>query len=125
MLSSIENEVREFLISVAKEKRVVPYSELAQKFNLDIKDKHQAWIGTIEEWMIKINDYELENKRPMLSAIIVLKKNPHDINSMWGCGQGFYGYAREHGLLEKGQDPQVFHAKELGKIFEYWDKNDK
>ena len=125
MLTKKENEVRDFLISIAKEKRVVPYSELALKFNLDIKDKHQAWIKTIEEWMVNINNFELENKRPMLSAIIVLKKNPYDINSMWECGQGFYGYAREHGLLEKGQDGQVFHAKELGKIFDYWDKHDK
>lgn len=123
MLSKTEIEVRDFLISVAKEKRVIPYGELAQKFNLDIKDKHQSWIKVIEKWMGDINNFELENGRPMLSAIIVLKKNPNDINGTWECGNGFYEYAREHGLLKKDQDRQVFHAKELGKIFDYWDKN--
>ena len=123
MLTETEKEVRAYLISIAKKQKVITYGELADHFNLDRKDKHQAWIKIMEEWFGNINNFEIENKRPILSAIVVFKKNPNDINSFWECGGGFYTYAREKGLLKKGKDPQVFHAQELGNIFKYWDEH--
>jgi len=123
MLTKTEKKAREYLISVAKQQRVITYGELADHFNLDRKDKHQAWIKIMEVWFGNINDFEIENKRPILSAIVVFKKNPRDINSLWECGSGFYKYARDVNLLKKGEDPQVFHAQELGKIFRYWSEH--
>jgi len=120
MLNETEKKVREYLISIAKEKKVITYGELADHFNLDREDKHQAWIQIIEGWFENINNFEVENKRPLLSAIVVFKKNPKDINSLWECGNGFYNYARDKGLLKRGEDRQVFHAGELGNIFRYW-----
>lgn len=123
MLSKTESEARYFLISIAKQKKFVTYGELADHFNLDRKDKHQAWIGILEEWMGDINKFETDNDRPMISAIIILSKDKRDINKLHNCGNGFYSYAKELGLLKKGEDPQIFWAKETAKVFEYWSKN--
>ncbi|MDP3765895.1 MAG: hypothetical protein Q8R04_05265 [Nanoarchaeota archaeon] len=122
MLTPKENEVRNYLISSARQKKLVPYSQLAKDFGLDIEDKHQAWINVLEVWMESINDFELEHDRPLLSAIIVLKKNPNDIYSISKSGAGFYKYARAKGLLQKGQNPELFQNTEIGKIFRYWNE---
>jgi hypothetical protein len=123
MLTQTETQVRDFLISIAKLKKFITYGELADQFNLVREDKHQAWIGILEEWMGDINKFEIDNGRPMISAIIILSKDKRDINKLHNCGNGFYSYARELGLLKKGEDPQIFWAKETAKIFDYWSKN--
>lgn len=120
MLTKKENEVRDYLISFARAGELIPYSKLAEHFGLDTKDKHQAWVKVLEKWMEDINDYELENNRPLLSAIIVFKKNPHEMYSIHKSGAGFYNYARQHSLLKMGEDAELFHHAEMGKVFRYW-----
>ena len=123
MLTKEEEKVRDYLISFARKNEVVPYSKLAEHFGLDTKDKHQAWVKVLEKWMGDINNYELENKRPLLSAIIVFKKNPYDLYGTHKSGAGFYYYAREKELLKKGEDQELFHHAEMGRIFRYWKDN--
>ncbi len=104
------------LIEVAKNRGLVYYEEVADicGLNLDKPDEREIELCKVLD---EINKYEKDKdeKRPMLTAVVVLKnKNPR-ISS-----DGFFNLAREIGVLERGEDEQLFHVKELNKVYDYW-----
>jgi hypothetical protein len=63
-----------------------------------------------------ISEYEYENNRPLLSAVVAT-----DISK--GPGGGFYQLAEYWGLYSGSKDKLIqyeFWAEELNKVYEYW-----
>ena len=59
-----------------------------------------------------ISKNELEQGRPMLSAIVVgVSGKP---------SEGFFNWARELGVLEEGQDKETLWRNECEKVYEAW-----
>ena len=117
----VETLIKTYLTLPEKITEVVTSSD--ERYKAAKGNFHSLVDGLQEAVPDKAHDFEIENKRPIISAIVVFKKNPKDINSLWECGGGFYKYARDVNLLKRGEDPQVFHAQELGKIFRYWSEH--
>ncbi len=106
--------VRQKLIEVAKKETLITYQELSNvcKLGLHMQDNphDRQEIGKI---VGEISVYENENKRPLLSAIVVskLKKNP---------GIGFYELANDLDLHIDSNKKEEFWITELSKIYKYW-----
>lgn len=98
------------LTEVARGKSVTNYSDAGQLVGLDMGTE----VGRIRIAQIldDINNYEVQNDRPMLSAVVIRK----DINMP---GSGFFECARG---LDKytGNNDLMFWINELTKVHNYW-----
>ncbi len=106
------------LIETAKAKTTIYYEEVADicGLNLSQPDDREIELCKILD---EINKYEDKRKRHMLTAVVVLKNKQPIIS-----GDGFFDLAYDLGIMEKGEDHQLFHAKELGKVHDYWEENE-
>lgn len=107
-------DLKEYLIELAKKKRTITYSELLQKcFDENIKTIHL--FNTLK----KISYECIENKQPLLSILVVNKNPPIP-------GKGFFDnktleYRNYYGSNE-GEEALEFIEKEHARIWEYnWD----
>lgn len=106
----MHDAIREKLIEVARANDVIFYSDIAPMAGLDMSlPKDRDEIGEILD---DINHGEHAEGRPLLSAVVVLKKTSMP-------GQGFFTMSREIGLFT-GDDEDRFHRDELLKVHEYW-----
>ncbi len=98
------------LVNAARHHGFATYQEIAQA---------NAWplVGNYMSKLIGgviglISKNELEQGRPMMSAIVVgVSGKP---------GEGFYNWARELGVLAEGQDEDAFWQNECEKVYEEW-----
>src|SRR5690606_14264807 len=91
---------------------LVTYQELADLVGLPLQGSHMGrelgmYLGTISE-------NEVKHQRPMLSAITV--------NVEGSPGPGFYGLAKEYGLLtdDSREGQQRFWEAENARVYETW-----
>ena len=111
----MHQQIYEKLKSVAINVETAYYNEVAPLANLDMsKPDHRTKLGKI---LCEISEYEHEQKRPMLSAVVILK----DKNMP---GKGFFDLARELGKY-KDKDDFRFFLKELVKVHDYWREQKK
>ena len=102
--------LRDLLIEAAKEGRFIYYSDIAPQLGLDMdREADRAKIGRI---LGKLSEEEVEQGRPMLSAIVVHKGDETP-------GDGFYKLARDLGRFQTGHR-HIFWAEEVKRLFEYW-----
>jgi hypothetical protein len=97
------------LITAAKYRGTVTYQEIAQIMGLPLSGNHMSReVG----WILgEISAYELENGRPMLSAIAV------GVNGK--PGQGYFEWARKLGRWTT-EDEWAFWESECKAVYETW-----
>lgn len=97
------------LITAAKYRGSVTYQEIAQIMGLPLTGK---LMGKEVGWVLgEISAYELENGRPMLSAIAVgVKGKP---------GLGFFDWARKLGRLTS-EEEWAFWERECKAVYDTW-----
>ena len=102
--------IYEKLKSIARAKDVITYGALMKMIGLDTEDPSDR--SKIAKILDEINRYEVENRRPMLSSVVIRQ----DKNMP---GQGFFKLARE---LKKhhGYKDSLFWAYEIIKVHNYW-----
>jgi len=106
----MHEQIYEKLKEVAREGKVIYYSDIAPLAGLDMGSPSDRYeIGAILD---DINRQERELGRPMLSAVVVHKDSLMP-------GQGFFTLARALGLFA-GNDRDKFYIQELRKVHDYW-----
>ena len=110
----INEEVRNFLIGVAKKKRTTDYSELNRECGLGLDMSISADRNEIGKILGDILIFELQNKRPLLSAL-VLHKDSAEI------GNGFWQLLKSNGIVLKNKEKKDdFLFGEIKNCYEYW-----
>ena len=104
----MNEELRQILIEVARKRRFMFYGELAPSLNLDMNlDNNRVEIGRI---LGEISTYEHQQGRPLLTAIVVHKRDNRP-------GVGFFNLARELGLYCPGDNQEAFWTKEVNRVY--------
>lgn len=108
----MNEELRQKLIEVARDAEVITYNEIREiagvgQFDIPASRKQ---IGDVLE---EICEYEHENGRPMLSAVVVSKGTGFP-------GGGFFDLAKRLGLMGRMETQVTFFSKELKKVHDYW-----
>ncbi|MBO4332535.1 MAG: hypothetical protein J6I79_00160 [Paludibacteraceae bacterium] len=117
-LSPEEKQIREVLIEVAKQQKLISYTDLCVKANLPYNmadnPSDRAKLGGL---LGDISEFEYENGRPMLSAVC---RTPDRI------GGGFFEMASwaiyGDGDHIKQLKAEFFDMAELNNTYEYWRK---
>jgi len=98
------------MINAAQHYGFCTYQEIAQANGWPMVGNYMGKL--IGEVVGLISKNELEQGRPMLSAIVVRANRK--------IGDGFFNWARELGVLAEGQDEDKFWREEIEKIYETW-----
>lgn len=117
VLNKLQIEIREKLIKRASEGGFYTYTELDEDLGCPYDGlKNSSLTRRIGADLGVVSKYEMENKRPLLSAIVVRKgkKEP---------GSGFYKMAYEIGKLKSVANREKFAKNEQIKVHEYWKKH--
>lgn len=112
----MNTEVRDLLITIARKKGIIHYQELCDKcvLNLDMGNNPQdrLEIGRI---LGEISTYENNNKRPLLSALVLTRSGEE--------GDGFYKLCEELGKTgdwRKLKRDGIFAVQEINKCHNFW-----
>lgn len=101
--------IYETLKRVAREQRTTTYSEIQHLAGLDMESPADR--NTMREILGKISTFEHQNKRPMLTAVVIRKEDNIP-------GDGFFELARHLGVMRRGEDPLAFFAAELTRVLQ-------
>lgn len=114
-------QVREFLINLSREKvnQTITYQKLSDKCNLGLNMQNnpsdRVEIGNILE---EISKYEHENKRPLLSVLVVRTTDGDE-------GDGFYKLAEKLGYGKyRTLKSQMFSSSQITECINYWSDKD-
>lgn len=102
--------VRERLIEVARLKTTVFYEEIAGIAGLSLANDYERG-QVLPDLLGAISREEDRNRRPMLSAVVVLKDEGIP-------GKGFFQLARDLG--KQFSDEEQFHSDELKAVYQQW-----
>lgn len=117
VLNKLQSDIRKKLIKRASEGGFYTYTELDEDLGRPYGGlKNLSLISRIGADLGVISKFEMKNKRPLLSAIVVCKgkKEP---------GSGFYKMAYEIGKLKIVANKVKFAIREQIKVHEYWKKH--
>ena len=119
----VNEKVCKKLIEVAKKQGkykdgIITYSDLNIDCNLGIAFEGDAGGKEIGEILGDISKREYKNNRPLLSVVVVLKGAHPPITA-----SGFFELWEELGLRKKGESREIFFAKELARVHDYWSKH--
>jgi hypothetical protein len=105
------------LIYAARHRGTTTYQELATIMELPLKGSYMG--SAIGRLLGAISEDELERGRPMLSAVAV------SVNGR--PGKGFFGLAREKGLLRSRlkEDERAFWEQQKKAVYRTWQKKYK
>ena len=108
-----QDTLREALIEAAKNARLLYYGKAAQLLGLDMAQAADR--GEIGRMLDAINRVEHDEKRPLLSAVVVraTSKMP---------GPGFFPMARRLGYAvgDDEQDERAFWEQEVARVYSHW-----
>jgi hypothetical protein len=121
-LSPVEQRVRAFLISRAKESdpdrlsgAKIEYQQLGKA--IDPEENYWAWprFRGLGDVLGNVSQYEYEHQRPLLSALVV-QAGTHQ------AGDGFYkGLLRNRlGIQLPPEQERAFWREEIRKVVTYW-----
>ena len=110
---TIHKGIYEQLKEVARNGALITYVEIAPLAKLNMESPGDR--NRIGEILGEISTFEHENRRPMLSVLVV-----HADDGM--PGDGFFNLARELGLLHGSNDEKelAFFAQQVARVHEYW-----
>jgi hypothetical protein len=113
-----KNEVREYLINLAKQRKTCGYKELAE----DIVGKGSYTIGNHDGKVVahtagEVSKDEARENHPLLSALIVNQATNLP-------GGGFFKLAKDlglfHGDVDSAEDQRQYTKYEHARIYNYW-----
>lgn len=104
-----KSEATEILISLAKKRGTIPYSELVDKIEAIDLEPHDIRLGTL---LGEISTKEDSEGRGMLSVIVV-----HKTGDMQP-GPGFFELASELG--RDTSDIEKCWVEELNRVYDFW-----
>jgi hypothetical protein len=117
MLTELERQIRKEIISIIKsgdeQTTNIRYKALADKFQLPYEYTNER--NDFHKLLDDINRYEVEQKRPLLSVVVV--------NATGMPGRGFFRLARELGKQKPDIDNDTFAVRERKELFDYWKNN--
>jgi len=104
--------IYERLKEVAREGDIIFYEGAGEIAGLDMDNPDHRW-KVLPEYLDEISTYEHQQRRPLLSAVVVRKDTI--------CpGTGFFKMARAHGVCCPQENELDFFALELKRVHEYW-----
>jgi hypothetical protein len=106
---SAKNEIREILISRAKSRGFITYSQLAPMITSVLVDYHDPYLNAL---LGEVATEEEQNGRGLLSVLVV-----HKLGDM-EPGKGFFELAKW--FNRKIGDPTLFWINESKRVFDYW-----
>ena len=106
----MRDEIYDKLIEVAQAHTTTTYAAIGDLVGLDPHD-FRLW-AMLDE----INRFENENKRPMISALVISKEENRPGSGFWVC-------ASDLGKFHKGDDEDRFWSNELKSVWDYWTRN--
>ncbi|KAA5603556.1 hypothetical protein [Blastochloris sulfoviridis] len=109
--SEAKEEARNEMILAAKRRSVITYGCICKKITA-VNISHID--GRFYKLLCDISREESEKDRGMLSVVVVAKSDGRP-------GDGFFDFAATLGY--DVSEKQVFFAKELNKVYEYWSRN--
>lgn len=110
-------KVYEKLIEVARKRGHIFYEDIMQIAGLNRENKYDREI-VLGRMLGGISEHEKSCSRPLLSAIVVLKKNIFDIKTGEEfIGKGFFYFN------DTSMNNREFWYKEIKKVHDYWSKN--
>ena len=115
VLNDDEQTLRSYLRDRARLKLLAPYQDAGAQVGLSMANPdHRRTLGQL---LGRINQYEVDAGRPLLSAIVVYT-GAEDL-----VGSGFFDYAESIGRLSptaNRDEQQEFHAAEVTKVHDLW-----
>ena len=111
----INEKVYEKLKEIARRGTTITYTDLNNECNLNIFFEGGKGGKEIGEILGEISKRGFQNNRPLISAVVV-KKSSHPPDPSYG----FYNLVDELGLRKLKESKEIFFAKELRKVFDYW-----
>ncbi len=106
----IGQAVHDKLVSVARAKGLVSYTELGHVADLDVADRAQL------DQLVKILDEialrEVHAGRPLLPVVVIRA-------DLQMPSKGLFKFAKKHGLMKDG-DEIGFFSKELARVYAAW-----
>ena len=111
--------IKDYLIQVAKQGKVATYSEVNSACELGLDFNNIKDRNIIAEMLGELSESEYKSKRPLLSSIVVLKGQ-----SPLHPADGFHKMAIRLGV-NKNQEENTFWVQELGRCFNYWRGKDE
>jgi hypothetical protein len=111
-------KVRDYLIQKAFDAKTVTYQEVSDSCDLGLKmtdgDFPRAELGRI---LAEIGKFEFNNKRPILSSIVLKSKESI-------AGNGFFNLCEQLGIgSAKKLKAEDFHITQINESFSFWKEN--
>jgi hypothetical protein len=112
----MNQEVRLFLIELARRKRTITYQERSDACNLKLvmrdSEYARAKMGRI---LGQISTFEFNNKRPLISSLVLSKGDNYQ-------GDGFYKLAETLGFgsWKKLKNDISFEIGQMNACYEFW-----
>lgn len=111
---ALDDSLRETLVATVKEKGYCFYADLFAKFGIDPESFEEK--TSLHAALTRINDGEIAEGRPLLSAVVVEKTTMIPTKN-------FFDQARMMGRYDgplTGDKAQRFHDQEMKRIGEFW-----
>ncbi|MBI4212719.1 MAG: hypothetical protein HY534_00230 [Chloroflexi bacterium] len=111
MTNDTREQLRGYLVEIARAGRTATYAQVGAGIGLDVR--RTADMNFLTSSLRAISEVEHREGRPLLSAVCVMAgvKRP---------GQGFFDLARLVGLMPAGQDNREFFEAEIARVHAYW-----
>lgn len=116
MLTTEEQRLRDVLISCARQRRLISYSDVCTAARLPLDMANPDHRNQIASMLARVSQYEAEHFRPMLSVLVVKR-------ALQIPGKGFYTFAVELGLLpdrSNQADRLSFFAQQVRDVQNTW-----
>ena len=123
----MNTHVRDYLIQLAQKEKSASYSELVKNCNLNLDLNNIQDRNILSETLGDISVFEHQNKRPLLSAMVLYKSSPnkqrHSYKPENSHGGGFYEICEQLGIGDaKKLETEYFGFKEMQNCISYWRK---
>jgi hypothetical protein len=106
-----DQAVRDRLVVAARDRQLIVYLDLAKLMGIDTDNPHfAAQVGKVLD---RLNQDEVANGRPMLSAIVVSKDTMLP-------GRGFFNLGEQLRLTVPGEDEVAFAVRQIQLVHDYW-----
>lgn len=106
--------VREYLIDLCTKGKIISYQELSEECKLGLDMSSPGDRSKIAELLGEISTYEHQNKRPLLTAIVIAKRTHTQ-------GDGFFKLGEQLGLGNwKTLKRNAFDAEQIRLCSEFW-----
>jgi len=110
--------VREYLIDLSSKGKTISYQELSNECKLGLDMSSPADRSEIAELLGELSTYEHQNRRPLLTAIVIAKRTQTQ-------GDGFFRLGEQLGfgnwnILKKN----LFDTQQISLCFDFWSNED-